>query len=128
MLEPLCESRSVFLLHRHKLHTHSLFGLTPLHDSTRAYLTCGNVKQQLDESSGRRRFRSENVQPALPDIVHSRDNSRVGSLLGQNRPFRTGETRVATKLGREDRHSQPPAPKTMFEPTNTSNGKRDAEQ
>jgi hypothetical protein len=90
----------VFLLHRDKPHAHALFGLAPLHDGGRSYLSGWHIKQQLDESSRRRRFSSENVQPALPDIIHSRDNSLVGSLPGQNRPFRTRETRVATKFVR----------------------------
>jgi hypothetical protein len=61
MLKPLSESRSMFLLHRYKLHTHSFFGLTPLHDSPRPHLSCGNIKQQLDKSAGRRRLTRPDV-------------------------------------------------------------------
>jgi hypothetical protein len=98
MLQPSRESDAVFLFHRDKLHAHTLFGIAPLHDAGRSYLSYWHIKQQLDESSGRRRFRSQNVQATPPDIVHSRDNSLVGRLPGQNRPFRTSETRVTTKL------------------------------
>ena len=100
MPQPSSKSPSILLLHRDKLHAHAFFGLAPLHDGGRSYFSCRYIQQQLDESPGRRGLRSENVQPTQPEIVHSRDNSLVGSLPGQNRPFRTCETRVATKLTR----------------------------
>jgi hypothetical protein len=86
------------LFHRDKLHAHTFVGLAPLHDGGRSYLACWRIKQQFDDSSRSRRFRSENIQTTPPDIVHSRDNSPVGSLPGQNHPLRTSETRVTTKL------------------------------
>jgi hypothetical protein len=86
------------LLHPDKLDGHTLFGLAPLHDGGCSYLSCGHIEQQLDESSGRGRFRSKDVQPTQSDIIDSRDNSLMGSLPSQDRPFRTGETRVPTKL------------------------------
>jgi hypothetical protein len=70
MRQPSSESRSIFLLHPDKPHAHAFFGLAPLHDGARPYLPCWSINQQLDESSGRRRIRSANVQPTQPEIVH----------------------------------------------------------
>jgi|SRR5271155_1875681 len=113
MLKPLSESRSVFLLHRHKLHTHSFFGLTPLHDSTRPHLPCGNIKQQLDESAGRRRLTSADVQPTQSKIDHTRDFSFVGGLPGENLPFRRGKARIATMVV-HGRHGNSRMDDTLF--------------
>jgi hypothetical protein len=55
--KPSSESRSVFLLHRNKLHTHAFFGFAPLDDGARTHLSRRYVKQQLYRSAGRRRVR-----------------------------------------------------------------------
>jgi hypothetical protein len=82
MLKPLSESCSMFLSHRHKLHTHAFFGLAPLHEGARSHLPGRNIKQQLDESSRRRRLTSANVQPTQPEIIHRGDHSVAGCLPG----------------------------------------------
>jgi len=100
MCQPLRESRSIFWLHRDKLHAHAFFRRSPLHFGPRSYFSCRYINQQLDESSGRRRFKSANVQPTQPKIDNSRDHSLVACLPSQDRPFRTGKTRIATKVVR----------------------------
>jgi hypothetical protein len=47
------------------------------------------------------------------EIVHIRDNSLVGSLPGQNRPFRRGKTRIAAKVVR-GRHGNARKNDTLF--------------
>jgi hypothetical protein len=39
------ESRSIFLLHRDKLHAHASCGIAPLHYGERPYLPCWYIKQ-----------------------------------------------------------------------------------
>src|SRR5580700_4178582 len=113
MLKPLSESRSVFLFHRHKLHTHTFFGLAPLDDGARPYLPSRHIKEQLDESSRRRRLTRADVQPTQSKIGHRREFSFIGSLPGQNGPSRGGNTRVATKVVR-GRHGNTRTNDTLF--------------
>jgi hypothetical protein len=49
------------MLHSYKLHPHALFGFAPLYERPRPYLPCRHIEQQLDESSGRRRFKRTNI-------------------------------------------------------------------
>jgi hypothetical protein len=100
MLDPTKKSRPIFLLHRYKLHAHAFLWLAPLNDGARPHLTRRHIQQQLNKCSWRRGLRSANVQPAQREIVYRRDSSPAGSLPGQNRPFRRGETRIATKVVR----------------------------
>jgi hypothetical protein len=100
MLDPTKESRSILLLHGDKLHAHAFFWLAPLNDGTSPHLTRRHIQQQLNKCSWRRGLGSANVQPAQREIVYGRDSSPAGSLPGQNRPFRRGETRIATKVVR----------------------------
>jgi hypothetical protein len=114
MLQPSNQSGSVFLLHRDKHHTHAFSVLAPQDDGARPYFPCRHVKQQLEESSGWRRLNRANVQPPQSKIDHTRDLSFAGSLPGQNRPFRRGKTRVATKVVR-GRHGNTRTNDTLFQ-------------
>ena len=95
------------MVHRHKSHSHASVGFARLYHSACPYLTRWHIEQQLDESSGRRWLRSADVHPTQRQIVQRRDKSCVGSLPGQNRPFWTGKTKIATKVVR-GRHVETP--------------------
>ena len=87
MFKPLSESRSVFLLHRNKLHTHTFFGFAPLDDGAYPYLSSRHIEQQLYGTSRRRRVRGPNVQPAQSKIGDMRNVSHARALPGHGRTF-----------------------------------------
>jgi hypothetical protein len=114
MIQPSSKSPSILLLHRDKLYTHAFLRFAALNDGARPYLPRRHIKQQLYESSGRRRVRGLNVQSAQSKISHMRYVPQASGLPGQNRTVGRGKTRIATKVVR-GRHGNTAKNDTLFQ-------------
>src|SRR6266403_1617850 len=113
MLQPSSKSPAILLLHRDKLHCHAFLGFAALDDGAGPYLPRWHIKQQLYESSGRRRVLGLNVQAAQSKISQMRYVTQASALPGQNRTVGRGKTRIATKVVR-GRHGNTGKNDTLF--------------
>src|SRR6266478_4081010 len=116
MLQPSSKSPSILLLHRDKLHCHAFLGFAALDDGAGPYLPRRHIKQQLYESSGRRRVLGPNVQAAQSKISHMRYVPQASALPSQNRAVGRGKTRIATKVV-SGRHGNTRKNDTLFQCT-----------